>query len=127
MQNEEGTSSAETLENLQYANQHQSSSVLDPSVIAEQSEAFDSTAMGGHGQEILKRSADAMSDDSEDISPSMSGVELPKKKKTKGRVKIEMKFISNKLRRYTTFSKRKTGIMKKVRASLGNFANAQLK
>ena len=36
-------------------------------------------------------------------------------KKTKGRVKIKMEFIDNKLRRYTTFSKRKTGIMKKVR------------
>ena len=35
-------------------------------------------------------------------------------KKTRGRVKIEMRFIENKLRRYTTFSKRKTGIMKKV-------------
>ncbi len=35
-------------------------------------------------------------------------------KKTKGRVKIRMEFIENKLRRYTTFSKRKTGIMKKV-------------
>ena len=35
-------------------------------------------------------------------------------KKTKGRVKIKMEFIQNKLRRYTTFSKRKTGIMKKV-------------
>lgn len=37
-------------------------------------------------------------------------------KKTKGRVKIKMEYIDNKLRRYTTFSKRKTGIMKKVRA-----------
>lgn len=37
-------------------------------------------------------------------------------KKTKGRVKIKMEFIDNKLRRYTTFSKRKTGIMKKVSA-----------
>jgi len=35
-------------------------------------------------------------------------------KKTKGRVKIKMEFIDNKLRRYTTFSKRKTGIMKKA-------------
>lgn len=35
-------------------------------------------------------------------------------KKTRGRVKIKMEFIDNKLRRYTTFSKRKTGIMKKV-------------
>ena len=111
MQNEEGTSSAESLESLQYANQHQSNSVLDPRVIAEQSEAFDSTAMGGHGQEI-KRSADVLSEDSDDSSPSL---DLSKRKKTKGRVKIEMKFINNKLRRYTTFSKRKTGIMKKVR------------
>ena len=39
-------------------------------------------------------------------------------KKTKGRVKIKMEFIENKLRRYTTFSKRKTGIMKKVSARL---------
>ena len=38
----------------------------------------------------------------------------PAGKKTKGRVKIKMEFIDNKLRRYTTFSKRKTGIMKKV-------------
>lgn len=38
-------------------------------------------------------------------------------KKTRGRVKIKMEFIDNKLRRYTTFSKRKTGIMKKVSVS----------
>uniref|UniRef100_A0A8C1W383 MADS-box domain-containing protein n=1 Tax=Cyprinus carpio TaxID=7962 RepID=A0A8C1W383_CYPCA len=38
-------------------------------------------------------------------------------KKTRGRVKIKMEFIDNKLRRYTTFSKRKTGIMKKVSRS----------
>ena len=42
----------------------------------------------------------------------------PNGKKTKGRVKIKMEFINNKLRRYTTFSKRKTGIMKKVRVVL---------
>ena len=44
--------------------------------------------------------------------------QTPGGKKTKGRVKIKMEFIDNKLRRYTTFSKRKTGIMKKV--CLGN-------
>uniref|UniRef100_A0A915D767 MADS-box domain-containing protein n=1 Tax=Ditylenchus dipsaci TaxID=166011 RepID=A0A915D767_9BILA len=33
---------------------------------------------------------------------------LPNGKKTKGRVKIKMEYIGNKLRRYTTFSKRKT-------------------
>ena len=37
-----------------------------------------------------------------------------KNKKTLGRVKIEMAYITNKIRRYTTFSKRKTGIMKKA-------------
>lgn len=44
-------------------------------------------------------------------------------KKTKGRVKIKMEYIDNKLRRYTTFSKRKTGIMKKVNR-LGTRARA---
>ena len=35
-------------------------------------------------------------------------------KKTRGRVKIKMEFIKDKVRRFTTFSKRKTGLMKKV-------------
>jgi len=39
----------------------------------------------------------------------------PPGKKTKGRVKIKMEYIKDKVRRYTTFSKRKTGIMKKVK------------
>lgn len=39
-------------------------------------------------------------------------------KKTRGRVKIQMEYIQNKLRRYTTFSKRKSGMMKKVRRSI---------
>lgn len=43
-------------------------------------------------------------------------------KKTKGRVKIKMEYIDNKLRRYTTFSKRKTGIMKKVSLPIIRFA-----
>ena len=62
-------------------------------------------------------------DGSMDIKPPLSerGRGTPLKspdsdasKKTRGRVKIKMEFIDNKLRRYTTFSKRKTGIMKKV-------------
>ncbi|XP_048485326.1 serum response factor homolog [Plutella xylostella] len=54
-----------------------------------------------------------------DISDDYASLQ-PKKsppsngKKTKGRVKIKMEYIDNKLRRYTTFSKRKTGIMKKA-------------
>lgn len=43
------------------------------------------------------------------------GVKPAPGKKTRGRVKIQMEYIQNKLRRYTTFSKRKSGIMKKVR------------
>ncbi|XP_073330136.1 serum response factor-like isoform X2 [Pagrus major] len=46
------------------------------------------------------------------VSPGAPGAKPGKK--TRGRVKIKMEFIDNKLRRYTTFSKRKTGIMKKA-------------
>lgn len=56
--------------------------------------------------------ADLM-DDGFSPAPQKSGPP-PNGKKTKGRVKIKMEYIDNKLRRYTTFSKRKTGIMKKV-------------
>lgn len=56
----------------------------------------------------------------DNIDDTYTNLGVPKKsppsngKKTKGRVKIKMEYIDNKLRRYTTFSKRKTGIMKKV-------------
>lgn len=56
----------------------------------------------------------------DNLDESFTNLGAPKKsppsngKKTKGRVKIKMEYIDNKLRRYTTFSKRKTGIMKKV-------------
>ncbi|KAL8572377.1 hypothetical protein ACOMHN_023146 [Nucella lapillus] len=50
----------------------------------------------------------------QDSGHSLSPSGLKPGKKTKGRVKIKMEFIENKLRRYTTFSKRKTGIMKKA-------------
>ena len=89
---------------------------------------------GGAG---VKRSADSAglemmggSDSDEDsmvdVKPTISergrgssgkgagGDSVAASKKTRGRVKIKMEFIDNKLRRYTTFSKRKTGIMKKV-------------
>lgn len=110
MQSEESTTTTEELENMHYGAQAQSSGVLDPTTIEEG--AFEAAMAGehhdGHG---MKRQAD--SDDDGDAENSMLVEERPKKK-TRGRVKIEMKFISNKLRRYTTFSKRKTGIMKKV-------------
>lgn len=55
---------------------------------------------------------DSDSDGDPSVATNTQG--LKPGKKTKGRVKIKMEFIENKLRRYTTFSKRKTGIMKKV-------------
>ena len=69
--------------------------------------------------ESLKRTAiDAGIDEESDSDSGNSYQQPPREmktgKKTKGRVKIKMEFIENKLRRYTTFSKRKTGIMKKV-------------
>ena len=39
----------------------------------------------------------------------------PREKKTKGRVKIKMEFIDDKQKRLTSFSKRKAGLLKKVR------------
>lgn len=54
------------------------------------------------------------SDSEGEISVATNPQGLKPGKKTKGRVKIKMEFIENKLRRYTTFSKRKTGIMKKA-------------
>ena len=53
-------------------------------------------------------------DEDEEVTDPDTPPAAKKTKKTKGRVKIKMEFIDNKLRRYTTFSKRKTGIMKKV-------------
>lgn len=58
-----------------------------------------------------------VNDISDDTYSSLQSKKSPPSngKKTKGRVKIKMEYIENKLRRYTTFSKRKTGIMKKVK------------
>ena len=66
------------------------------------------------GNKITYEQVDPSTFDDEESDEDIHG-SLPKPgKKTKGRVKIKMEFIENKLRRYTTFSKRKTGIMKKV-------------
>ncbi|XP_028136591.2 serum response factor homolog isoform X1 [Diabrotica virgifera virgifera] len=75
------------------------------------SDIYDDRAMSSQGMG-LDSCVNEISDDSYSIqskkSPPSNG------KKTKGRVKIKMEYIENKLRRYTTFSKRKTGIMKKA-------------
>ena len=57
---------------------------------------------------------DDIDDDDDEDNTDPDAPAAKRTKKTKGRVKIKMEFIDNKLRRYTTFSKRKTGIMKKV-------------
>lgn len=121
MQSEESTTTTDELDNMHYGAQAQGSGVLDPTTIEEG--AFEAAMAGDHEEHGLKRQAD--SDDEGDAEPSMLVEERPKKK-TRGRVKIEMKFISNKLRRYTTFSKRKTGIMKKVGCFLFFFTEVDL-
>lgn len=64
----------------------------------------------------------SISDNDGSCSVQLNGSEkltspIPPGKKTRGRVRIEMQYIQNKLRRYTTFSKRKSGMMKKVASS----------
>ncbi|KAK2148762.1 hypothetical protein LSH36_484g02024 [Paralvinella palmiformis] len=85
-----------------------------------ETEAVISESLGNdYGDFGIKRGveSDTDSEDSKRLGYSAGGdspVALKTGKKTKGRVKIKMEFIENKLRRYTTFSKRKTGIMKKA-------------
>ncbi|KAF7287994.1 hypothetical protein GWI33_000054 [Rhynchophorus ferrugineus] len=67
------------------------------------------------GQQAMGLEACGVNDIGDEPYGSMQAKKSPPSngKKTKGRVKIKMEYIENKLRRYTTFSKRKTGIMKK--------------
>ncbi|KAL4238573.1 hypothetical protein ACF0H5_003280 [Mactra antiquata] len=77
--------------------------------------AFPGQTYGAGNKQITLEQVDPSNfeDDSDDDEYG-SGKGIRPGKKTKGRVKIKMEFIENKLRRYTTFSKRKTGIMKKA-------------
>ncbi|XP_029178601.1 serum response factor homolog isoform X2 [Nylanderia fulva] len=82
---------------------------------------YDDGGNVGPRQQGLAQSMPGMPDCvPENLEESFTSLGQPKKsppsngKKTKGRVKIKMEYIDNKLRRYTTFSKRKTGIMKKA-------------
>lgn len=79
------------------------------------SDCFDDRAMGSQGLSALESCTGGVPDVVDDGFTSLQKKSPPANgKKTKGRVKIKMEYIDNKLRRYTTFSKRKTGIMKKV-------------
>ncbi|TRY78725.1 hypothetical protein TCAL_12739 [Tigriopus californicus] len=124
---------------MDYANMaHHHSSVVDPHLHYLPPSALPQSHLGSG----LKRNADSAgldmmsgtpssaggmsSDEDSDVKPPLgertagtgrgksTGPDPATGKKTKGRVKIKMEFIDNKLRRYTTFSKRKTGIMKKA-------------
>ncbi|GLG93208.1 Myocyte-specific enhancer factor 2 [Gryllus bimaculatus] len=80
---------------------------FDPEVSAARSSMSSQSGLG--------MSTECGSDIGDDgFSQAQKKTPPPNGKKTKGRVKIKMEYIDNKLRRYTTFSKRKTGIMKKA-------------
>lgn len=84
--------------------------------------AFPGQTYNGTGSKITLEQVDPSTfDDDSDDDEYAGGKPSKHGKKTRGRVKIKMEFIENKLRRYTTFSKRKTGIMKKVGMSTIHF------
>ena len=66
--------------------------------------------------EDVRGGMDYLSSDEDELDGSLPRKKLKPApgKKTRGRVKIPMEYIKNKLRRYTTFSKRKSNIMKKA-------------
>jgi len=64
-------------------------------------------------QKRMRRESSEDNSSEEELSSYANNVPRPGKK-TRGRVKVKMELIKSKLRRYTTFSKRKTGIMKKA-------------
>lgn len=83
---------------------------------SESGEDEDTAGRGGDRRGVKRERSDReVGHQSGGVSPAVPGAKPGKK--TRGRVKIKMEFIDNKLRRYTTFSKRKTGIMKKVSKS----------
>ena len=61
----------------------------------------------------VRRDSSEGNSSEEELSNFVNNVPRPGKK-TRGRVKVKMELIKSKLRRYTTFSKRKTGLMKKA-------------
>ncbi|CAF1239565.1 unnamed protein product [Rotaria sordida] len=71
--------------------------------------SFNSITSDDDNEEFIDEDDDDRSNESIDNSANKKI-----NKKTLGRVKIKMAYIDNKIRRYTTFSKRKTGIMKKA-------------
>uniref|UniRef100_A0A1A9UWA8 MADS-box domain-containing protein n=1 Tax=Glossina austeni TaxID=7395 RepID=A0A1A9UWA8_GLOAU len=99
-----GMSSLQALENCGASGQHSAQQQQ------QQQQQSQQQSTGGTGvSDVIDDSYNSLQNKK---SPPANG------KKTKGRVKIKMEYIDNKLRRYTTFSKRKTGIMKKILPTL---------
>ena len=104
--------SSHQLSGLQ-SQQRQTIDQISGNLVAGLSDANSSGGVFSESTHVGLSAADIHDLDSDDDDDG----EAPKPKygkKTRGRVKVKMEFIKNKLRRYTTFSKRKTGIMKKV-------------
>lgn len=72
---------------------------------------------GGHNDEDhLDKKFKVVSGDGDEDDDDDDDDEGPKNGKRAGRRKIEIRYIEDKSRRHITFSKRKSGIMKKVHA-----------
>ncbi|KAF7488221.1 Serum response factor [Sarcoptes scabiei] len=92
---------------------------IESSMMITQSSQLNKSSNGSNGTTNINKRVSSGSKYSNSFAKNVTGSTGSSSKqsggkKTKGRVKIKMEFIDNKLRRYTTFSKRKTGIMKKA-------------
>lgn len=76
---------------------------------------------GGHNDEDhLDKKFKVVSGDGDEDDDDDEDDEGPKNGKRAGRRKIEIRYIEDKSRRHITFSKRKSGIMKKVQGYSGD-------
>ncbi|XP_064623861.1 serum response factor-like isoform X2 [Lineus longissimus] len=115
----ERTTVSDPLQTINLMQHHSYESVMNGVAVANAHSAYNLTVPGTSQVTVVKRTPEeAGLLEMHDMSDSDSDMDIRRhgkaSKKTKGRVKIKMEFIENKLRRYTTFSKRKTGIMKKA-------------
>jgi len=84
----------------------------DPNAAADDQDDLENGNDAPRGTKRARTSAAADDDDDDDDKPGRE------------RRKIEIKFIQDKSRRHITFSKRKAGIMKKVRGRVRRVAQA---
>lgn len=86
----------------------------------------DHTPEEGGDDHIDKKFKHDHGDGDDDDEEEEEEEDAPKTGKRAGRRKIKIEYIEDKSRRHITFSKRKSGIMKKVRSSLLNLFPQQL-